>query len=80
MPGSAAEIERVWSQGELILRKARRGMTPLLFETLLFLKFNKRFWDLALVSKAVKMIKAERANARLEKEQVQMALDDDDYE
>jgi hypothetical protein len=35
--GSAAEIERVWSQGELILRRARMGITPMLFETLLFL-------------------------------------------
>ena len=29
-------------------------MSPVLFEALLFLKKNKRFWSLDLVSKAVK--------------------------
>lgn len=42
--GGAAEIGGVWSTAELSLRKARYDSNA--NETLLFLKFNHRLWDL----------------------------------
>lgn len=53
--GSVAEVERLWSSAKHILSEQRQLMTPLLFEALLFLKLNIRFWDESLVSDAYKM-------------------------
>ena len=51
--GSCAEVERLWSIAKFILTDERRGrMTPGMFEALLFLKINKRFWGLEDVVKA----------------------------
>ena len=72
--GSAAEIERVWSTAELILRKARFSMTPHLFEALIFLKFNHGHWDKNLVKQAIQAVKVEASVARMEKELEAMEL------
>ena len=61
---SAAEIERVWSFGEKILGKSRLGMTQVLIEALLFLKFNRDFWDKSLIVKAMKLVAKDAQNAR----------------
>ena len=53
--GSAAIVERLWSKANFIQTKHRRRMTPMLFESLLFLKENSRFWNDATVLKAVQM-------------------------
>ena len=47
--GSSAEAELVFSVDINILFHSRRAMTTQLFETLMFLKFNERFWDTQLV-------------------------------
>jgi hypothetical protein len=46
--------ERLFSEAKYILVPHRSAMSPILFEALLFLKKNKRFWCLDLVSKAMK--------------------------
>ena len=45
--------ERLFSEAKYILVPHRSAMSPILFEALLFLKKNKRFWSLELVSKAM---------------------------
>lgn len=65
IPGSAVEVERLWSHAELILRTARRKMSPILFEALLFIKFNHRFWDVHLVADAISEVRrSNRLSAR----------------
>ena len=64
--GSAAEIERVWSLAELVLRKARCKMSPLLMEAMLMLKYNKSFWNKSTVALALREVKQENQDARYE--------------
>ncbi len=37
-------MERLWSVDKYVLTEQFRGMTPQLFEVLLFLKLNERSW------------------------------------
>lgn len=59
--GSVAEVERIWSISKHVLTVERRLMTPQLFESIVFLKYNERFWNEQLVSKAIKSARIERA-------------------
>ena len=43
--GSAAEVERVWSWARYVLTTQRARMAPVLFEAIMFLKFNRDLWD-----------------------------------
>jgi hypothetical protein len=65
--GSTAEVERLWSISSYILTKQRRRMTPQLFESILFLRYNERFWDLDLVVQAMKEDRMEQYSQRVEK-------------
>ena len=47
--GSAAEVERLWSIAKYILTDNRARLPPAMFETLLFLKTNDEYWDMAMV-------------------------------
>lgn len=71
---SAAEVERLWSHAGLVLTKARRGMTPMLLEAILFLKFNRRFWDQNLVSEAYAMNRSARSQKRISDDAEQQDL------
>jgi hypothetical protein len=79
--GSCAEIERVWSSAERILQKTRYSLTPIYFESILFLKYNRKFWDMELVSKAIRCVQAEDHMNRLDNElaavEIQCVNDDD---
>ena len=45
--GSCAEVERLWSVAKFVLTDERKGkMSPVVFEAILYLKMNERFWDL----------------------------------
>lgn len=48
------EVERIFNLVKYILIDNRNFMTPQLFEALLFLKVNERFWNDSLVSDAIK--------------------------
>ena len=45
-------MERLWSIARYILTDQRANMSPILFETILFLKFNAGLWDPLTVQKA----------------------------
>ncbi|KAI0565914.1 hypothetical protein FGB62_13g233 [Gracilaria domingensis] len=53
--GSVAEVERLWSVADNILRNQRMSLTPLLFEAIIFLRINARLWDVHLVRKAYRL-------------------------
>ena len=52
--GSAAEAERVWSMAGHLLTDLRSSMSPLIFEILMYLKYNDRLWDISDVVEANK--------------------------
>ena len=52
--GSAAEVERVWSIAGHVLTEHRASLSPLVFELIMYLKYNSRLWGLAEVVKANK--------------------------
>ena len=55
--GSAAEIDRLWSIAKYILTDTRSRLTSAMFETILFLKTNEEYWDMAMVMEAYTMVK-----------------------
>lgn len=63
---TAAEVERLFSTAKYILTVGRRAMTPQLFEALIYLKYNERFWNAHLVSKAIYGTMERRAAAQPE--------------
>ncbi|KAI0558591.1 hypothetical protein FGB62_200g011 [Gracilaria domingensis] len=50
--GSVAEVERLWSVADNILRNQRMSFRPLFFEAIIFLRVNSRLWDVNLVRSA----------------------------
>ncbi len=45
--GSCAEVERLWSVAKNILTDSRKGMMdPVMIETIIFLKLNRRLWNI----------------------------------
>ncbi len=64
--GVAVEVERLCSMADGINTKRRARMSPLVFECIMYLKFNRDLWDLATVVKANKRRKNEVKEAREE--------------
>lgn len=52
--GSAAEAERVWSMAGHVLTEHRASLSPLVFELIMYLKYNSRLWDISDVVEANK--------------------------
>ena len=48
-------VERLFSQAKLVLNDHRRHMNVANFENTLFLRTNKKFWDLQDISQALNM-------------------------
>jgi hypothetical protein len=67
--GSAAEVERLWSIAKHVLTDHRQSMTPLLFEAILFLRINERFWGADTVALARVNIKSANRSDRFSKMQ-----------
>ena len=44
--GSAAEIERVWSMAGHVLTEHHSSLSPLIFELIMYLKYNTQLWEL----------------------------------
>jgi hypothetical protein len=65
---SSAQVERLWSIAKHVLM-GRMRMTPQLFEALLYLKENRRFWDDAMVKKAIDEARSERIAKRISEEE-----------
>lgn len=68
LPATSCSAERAFSAARWVLTDIRKRMSPILFEAILFLKLNRRLWDLNTVAKAMKLDE----NARY-------ALDDDEF-
>ena len=62
-----AQVEQMWSQAKYILSQQRSRMSPRLFETILYLKINDRFWDNNTVQEAISMAAAQDASDRRRK-------------
>ena len=43
--GTAACVERLWSEGDALMTKRRKGMSPITTEMILFLKKNRDLWE-----------------------------------
>jgi hypothetical protein len=54
--GSAAEVERCWSEARYILPNQRAGMAPEFFEAIMMLRYNRELWDKRLVAEAKDMV------------------------
>lgn len=50
--GSAAAAERVWDMADEVLTEQRSSMSPLVFELIMYLKYNNRLWSKADVVEA----------------------------
>ena len=62
--GSAACVERLWSEADAIFTKRRNGLSPITFEMILFLKKNHDLWDLSDVVEADKLRIQAKAGSR----------------
>jgi hypothetical protein len=76
--GSTAAVERLWSVAKGILTCQRSSMTPMMFETLLFLRTNSRLWDRTLILTAIKRTRSARVAQRLGEDAEQQAMEDED--
>lgn len=53
--GSEAEVERFWFVCGNILTPGRRSLSPVMFESIIFLKVNPSYWGPSTVLKAMNM-------------------------
>ena len=63
--GSAAEVERLWSIAKHILTDTRSKMAPIVFEAILFLRFNRDIWNEFTVVDALNAVRVENKDKRL---------------
>ena len=49
---SAAEVEQLWSEAKVFLTAHRAKISPIVFEDLMFLKFNQQYWDIFTMQRA----------------------------
>ena len=72
--GSATEVERVWSLAGKVLTKDRSNTSPLLFECIMYLKYNRDLWGLEYVVEANERRKSisKAARAKLVADQVRI--------
>lgn len=55
--GSVAEVDRLLSIAGNVLRDNRLSMSPLIFESLIFLGINRGYWNQDLVSLSMALVK-----------------------
>ena len=68
--GSAGKVECLWSMADHILTNDWASMSPLVFECIMYLKYNRDLWDLADVVEANKRRKNESKVARKKRERL----------
>ncbi len=62
--GVAVEVERLWSMADNVFTKRRSRMSPLLFECIMYLKYNRDLWNLDDIVEANKRRKNESQAAK----------------
>lgn len=55
IPATSCTVERLFSLARWVLTVLRKRMSPILFEAILFLKINRRLWDIKSVAAAMKL-------------------------
>jgi hypothetical protein len=65
--GSAAEVERCWSEARYVLPNQRAGMAPEFFEAIMMLRYNSQLWDKRLVAEAKDMVAKDNSDRRIAK-------------
>ena len=63
--GSAAEVEHLWLVARYLLTTQRASLTPIVFEAVLFLKFNSSLWDEKTAQEAYSIVIREQKEKRL---------------
>ena len=64
--GSAAVVERLWSIADRLIDGERNSTSPLLMESLLFLRSNRIYWDIELVRTAFNAVRSQIATQKME--------------
>ena len=65
--GSAAVVEQLWSKSDCVFTKRRAGLSPLVFEMIMFLKENRDLWSIYDVAEADDRLKLKNRKSRAEK-------------
>ena len=65
--GTAACVERLWSEADEVVTKRRKAMNPVTLEMILFLKKNKDLWNIEDVVEADKRRKTLNKESRAQK-------------
>ena len=80
MCGSVAEVEWLWSVCWYILTQHCSGLTPILFEAVVFLKVNQSYWDLETVKQAYSDVRVDTKKQCLKKdlEEDEANMEDDE--
>lgn len=65
--GSAAGVERLWSQARYVLTTSRASMAPIMVEAIMFLRDNRDLWDESTVHSARAAVRDGEREDRLKK-------------
>lgn len=63
--GSAADVQRLWSEGKHILTDERNQTSPKMFGAILFMRKKETFQDNQLVYQAIHMVPSDKVEKRL---------------
>ena len=80
MFGSAAEVERLWSEARYIMTTTRSKMAPIFFEAISFLRYNRYLWDEKTVQEAYLAVKDDQKMERLETKLQELNVQEEQHE
>ena len=64
--GTAAVVENLWSRAGSVLTEERSSLSPLVFEAIMYCKYNERLWNMSDVIEANKRRKKNVRDAGVE--------------
>lgn len=77
--GSLAEVERLWSIAKHVLTDSRKGITPLAFEEILFLRMNNTYWNEYTVKETMTLIHSKKVEQKVNENNEHFALVQDKF-
>jgi hypothetical protein len=80
MFGSAAEVDRLWSEARYIMTTTRSKMAPIFFEAISFLRYNRYLWDEKTVQEAYLAVKDDQKMERLETKLQELNVQEEQHE
>ena len=80
MFGSAAEVDRLWSEARYIMTTTRSKMAPIFFEAISFLRYNRYLWDEKTVQEAYLAVKDDQKMERLEMKLQELNVQEEQHE